>query len=157
MLSSKFPPSLLEQHKIRLSVVGCGDYKMIDSYRDHLSCPYPIYSDESKKAYEVLGMTKRTFDLGDTTPEYQKKGMGSTVWTSIGVSLELLASCRCCSSLPGNAASLFPVGAVCSHCQSIRRASSRWASSPIRATRSRSEANSCSRRAGNRPGAIGWR
>ncbi|GAA5989647.1 hypothetical protein JCM10908_000571 [Rhodotorula pacifica] len=84
LLASKLPPSLLAEHKVRLSVVGCGDYKMIDAYRDHLSCPFPIYSDESKKAYEVLGMTKRTYDLGAATPEYQKKGMGSTVWTSIG-------------------------------------------------------------------------
>lgn len=80
---------------MRLSVVGCGDYKMIAAYRDHLACPYPIYSDESKKAYEVLGMTKRTYDLGEVTPEYQKKGMGSTVWTSIGVSEEVVSILFC--------------------------------------------------------------
>lgn len=68
---------------------------MIAAYRDHLACPYPIYSDESKKAYEVLGMTKRTYDLGEVTPEYQKKGMGSTVWTSIGVSEEVVSILFC--------------------------------------------------------------
>lgn len=67
---------------------------MIEPYRNHLACPFEIYSGESKRAYEVLGMTKRTYDLGDATPEYQKRGMGSTVWTSIGVSASRVLSTR---------------------------------------------------------------
>lgn len=144
LLIQKLPPSLLEEHHIRLSIVGCGDPKMIASYKEHLGCPYPIYSDESKRAYEVLGMTKRTYDMGDTTPEYQKKGTLNTVVTSIGV--------RNDPSLLECAMSLLTLGCVPPH-----RASSRWANLRIREIRSKSAGSSSLPPEDGQRGATGWR
>ncbi|KAH9462522.1 hypothetical protein MJO28_002703 [Puccinia striiformis f. sp. tritici] len=45
---------------VKVVVIGHGDYQLIDSYRNILNCPFPIYTDLSKdqKVYKLLGMKK---------------------------------------------------------------------------------------------------
>ncbi|BGO94082.1 hypothetical protein NBRC10512_003715 [Rhodotorula toruloides] len=88
-LSHKLAPSSLAASNIKLSIVGCGDHKFIENYRKQLDCPFEIYADPSKKAYEALGMTHRTLDLGDKAPEYAKGGMVSNVVGSIASAFKM--------------------------------------------------------------------
>ncbi|BGP02705.1 hypothetical protein NBRC10513v2_003800 [Rhodotorula toruloides] len=88
-LSHKLSPSSLAASNIKLSIVGCGDYKFIENYRKQLDCPFEIYADPCKKAYEALGMTHRTLDLGDKAPEYAKRGMVSNVVGSIASAFKM--------------------------------------------------------------------
>ncbi|BGP24589.1 hypothetical protein Rt10032_c03g1298 [Rhodotorula toruloides] len=88
-LSHKLSPSFLAAANIKLSIVGCGDHKFIENYRKQLDCPFEIYADPTKKAYEALGMTHRTLDLGDKAPEYARGGMVSNVVGSIASAFKM--------------------------------------------------------------------
>ncbi|GAA5824261.1 hypothetical protein JCM11251_001585 [Rhodosporidiobolus azoricus] len=82
-LTSTLPPTLLVQHNVTLSIVGCGDWKLAAPYRQTLGTPFQVYADPTKKSYEKLGMTLRTLDMGSTKPEYQREGMFMNALTSI--------------------------------------------------------------------------
>ncbi|GAA5960723.1 hypothetical protein JCM3765_007305 [Sporobolomyces pararoseus] len=82
-LTSKITPEVLQQNNIKLSIVGCGDWELIEPYRKNLGTPFEMYSDATKDTYIALGMTLRTLDMGNHNPEYQKNGMISNIFSSI--------------------------------------------------------------------------
>ncbi|GAA5966082.1 hypothetical protein JCM21900_006439 [Sporobolomyces salmonicolor] len=82
-LSSKLSPAALEQQNVKLSVIGCGDWELIQPYKELLGVPWEFYADPGKKSYEALGMTLRTLDMGKEAPEYMKKGMLGNIFSSI--------------------------------------------------------------------------
>lgn len=110
-LSHKLSPSSLAAANVKISIVGCGDHKFVDKYRQQLNCPFEIYADPSKKAYEALGMTHRTLDAGSKTPEYVRGGMVSNVVGSIAVrSLSFFASSWCSANPAYIVQSAFKMG-----------------------------------------------
>lgn len=56
-----------------IAVVGCGDPALIDMYASETACPFPIYTDPTRKLYQELGMIK-TLALG-ARPAYMNKSM----------------------------------------------------------------------------------
>ncbi|GAA5878456.1 hypothetical protein JCM16303_002088 [Sporobolomyces ruberrimus] len=82
-LGAKVTPEVLEEHRVKLSIVGFGDWRLIKPYRETLKIPFPIYSDPSKETYTALGMTTRTLDIGEVRPEYQQGGTLGVVLSSI--------------------------------------------------------------------------
>lgn len=56
-----------------IAVVGCGSPSLIPMYQEVTECPFPIYSDPTKRLYSELGMT-RTLTLGPR-PEYIRKSL----------------------------------------------------------------------------------
>ncbi|GAA5851281.1 hypothetical protein JCM8547_004193 [Rhodosporidiobolus lusitaniae] len=82
-LAAHLPASLLLDHNIKLSIVGCGDWKLIAAYKETLNVPFDVYADPSKKSYEALGMTLRTLDMGRETPYYVRSGTLGNIFSSI--------------------------------------------------------------------------
>lgn len=82
-LTSKISPQTLRQHNLKLSIIGCGDWELIKPYRENLGTPFEIYADPTKDSYVALGMTLRTLDMGNKTPEYQRGGMIGNIFGSI--------------------------------------------------------------------------
>ncbi|KAK0671784.1 AhpC/TSA antioxidant enzyme-domain-containing protein [Cercophora samala] len=71
-LSSAFSPSDLLglPTPTFIVVVGCGDPGLIDMYTSETGCPFPVYTDPTRKLYAELGMI-RTLALGER-PAYTK-------------------------------------------------------------------------------------
>ncbi|KAK4180534.1 AhpC/TSA antioxidant enzyme-domain-containing protein [Triangularia setosa] len=71
-LSSAFSPSDLLGLPIPtfIVVIGCGDQGLIDMYTSETGCPFPVYTDPTRKLYAELGMI-RTLALGER-PAYTK-------------------------------------------------------------------------------------
>ena len=55
-VSHKLPPALLEEHGVKLVIVGNGSAGLIKPYRELLDCPFPIFTDPGKAVYAALGM-----------------------------------------------------------------------------------------------------
>ncbi|KAL2006636.1 hypothetical protein VTN00DRAFT_9304 [Thermoascus crustaceus] len=68
LISSIPSPSALPQGT-SLAIIGCGSSTLIPMYMRETACPYPIYTDPSKRLYSILGMV-RTLSLGHKDPEY---------------------------------------------------------------------------------------
>ncbi|CCF37530.1 hypothetical protein CH063_01716 [Colletotrichum higginsianum] len=56
-----------------IAVVGCGNPGLIDMYLQETGCPFPVYTDPTRRLFAKLGMT-RTLALG-TRPAYMRKSM----------------------------------------------------------------------------------
>ncbi|KAF9882204.1 hypothetical protein CkaCkLH20_00240 [Colletotrichum karsti] len=56
-----------------IAVVGCGNPGLIDMYLQETGCPFPVYTDPTRRLFEKLGMT-RTLALGER-PAYMRKSM----------------------------------------------------------------------------------
>lgn len=82
-LETKIDTKKLEEAKVNLVVIGCGNFKAIKPYRELLNVPYPIYADSKKLTYNALGMTRRTLEMGAEQPEYQRRGIVSNIFMSI--------------------------------------------------------------------------
>ncbi|KAK9371402.1 AhpC/TSA antioxidant enzyme-domain-containing protein [Lipomyces kononenkoae] len=62
-----------------LVIIGCGSHTLIPMYAKETGCPFPIYSDPSRRLFDILGMT-RNLSLGENAPEYiQESVFTSTV------------------------------------------------------------------------------
>lgn len=74
-MSATITPNLLSQSPTSTSVavVGCGDYRLIDFYAEQTRCPFPMYSDPTRKLYDALGMIN-TWDVGQQ-PGYISKSV----------------------------------------------------------------------------------
>jgi len=58
-------PSEFEVAGVKMIIIGNGSSSMIKGYReDAFNCPYPVYTDPSRKLYKALGMTLKTLDAG---------------------------------------------------------------------------------------------
>ncbi|PTB68538.1 hypothetical protein BBK36DRAFT_1191112 [Trichoderma citrinoviride] len=64
-----------------ITVVGCGDPKLIDMYAKETGCPFPIYTDPTRQLFDALGMVK-TLTMG-AKPAYTKKSTSKGIFDSI--------------------------------------------------------------------------
>lgn len=73
-----------------ITVVGCGDPRLIDMYARETGCPFPIYTDPKGQLFAALGMTK-TLSPGEK-PAYMRKGMLGGAISSIGQGLKQISA-----------------------------------------------------------------
>lgn len=71
---------------VKLTIVGCGQVGPVADYKKRTKCPYPVYSDPSKKLYKALDMVEH-LGIGDKHPEYIKTGLVSGVFSSLFTAL----------------------------------------------------------------------
>ncbi|KAK3365766.1 AhpC/TSA antioxidant enzyme-domain-containing protein [Lasiosphaeria ovina] len=74
-LSASITPEALLRLPIStfIAVIGCGDPGLIEMYANETKCPFPIYSDPTRKLYSELGMI-RTLAMG-ARPAYMTQNM----------------------------------------------------------------------------------
>lgn len=74
-LAEVMPPTSLPE-SLKVTIVGCGAYTLIDSYRSVTSCPdsWAIFSDSTTRLYDLLGM-HRSLSLGNKSPAYVQHSM----------------------------------------------------------------------------------
>ncbi|KAK4702846.1 hypothetical protein P7C70_g3378, partial [Phenoliferia sp. Uapishka_3] len=67
-------------------LISSGSPSLIPIYRARLECPFPLYVDQSRKLYKILGMTRKTWDGGRESEKgtYAKRsGLGNVVASTI--------------------------------------------------------------------------
>lgn len=64
-----------------IAVVGCGNPGLIDMYLQETGCPFPVYTDPTRRLFDNLGMT-RTLALGER-PAYMRKSMFKSAAESV--------------------------------------------------------------------------
>lgn len=67
---------------VSIVIVGCGSHTLIDSYICETECPYPIYTDPSKRLYDALGL-HRSLSLGGKDPDYIQHSLVAGMMKSI--------------------------------------------------------------------------
>jgi len=75
-ISDSLPPSALPPGTT-LTIIGQGDPQLIQNYQSLTACPYPIYTDPSRKLYAILSL-QRNASAGAKKPSYLKQS-----WTSV--------------------------------------------------------------------------
>ncbi|KZT53515.1 hypothetical protein CALCODRAFT_440019 [Calocera cornea HHB12733] len=75
-ISRGVDPLALRRSGVDLVIISNGSPKMIKSYRELFQCPFPLYTDPSRKLYQALGMTLRTLEAGPNSekPDYVQHG-----------------------------------------------------------------------------------
>ncbi|KAL1406526.1 hypothetical protein Q8F55_008231 [Vanrija albida] len=53
---NKLNPQVMAALNVKVVVICNSNYKMIHRYRDLFKCPFPFYSDESSRLYQLFGM-----------------------------------------------------------------------------------------------------
>ena len=66
---------------IIVSIIGCGDYELIESYVKETGSKYPLYTDPSQKLHKAFGFA-RTLALGKK-PDYMSFGIWRGVMKGI--------------------------------------------------------------------------
>lgn len=91
-VSSSITPDALLRLPIStfIAIVGCGDPGLIELYARETNCPFPIYTDPTRKLYTELGMVK-TLALGER-PAYMRKSIFVSSLASIAMGLKQLGS-----------------------------------------------------------------
>lgn len=74
---SPLDPSTLRSHNVQIVLIAPGSWKLIKKYRKLCQCPYPIYSDNTRHLYKLMGLTDF---LGDDK-RYQKTQSSSSSQT----------------------------------------------------------------------------
>ncbi|EFQ35083.1 hypothetical protein CGRA01v4_11740 [Colletotrichum graminicola] len=64
-----------------IAVIGCGNPGLIDMYLQETGCPFPVYTDPTRRLFDTLGMT-RTLALG-TRPAYMRKSLFKSAAESV--------------------------------------------------------------------------
>ncbi|KAH7325819.1 AhpC/TSA antioxidant enzyme-domain-containing protein [Stachybotrys elegans] len=79
-LSESITPEMLLRLPVStfITVIGCGDPSLIETYANDTKCPFPIYTDPKRSLFQAFDMT-RTWDAG-SRPAYMKK---SLAWGAI--------------------------------------------------------------------------
>ncbi|OHE99111.1 hypothetical protein CORC01_05604 [Colletotrichum orchidophilum] len=73
-----------------ITVVGCGNPGLIEMYLQETGCPFPVYTDPTRRLFDILGMT-RTLALG-TRPAYMRKSMLKSAAESVFQGLKQVKS-----------------------------------------------------------------
>ncbi|KAF6844836.1 hypothetical protein CMUS01_00633 [Colletotrichum musicola] len=73
-----------------IAVVGCGNPGLIDMYLQETNCPFPVYTDPTRRLFENLGMT-RTLALGHR-PAYMRKSIVKAAAESVVQGLKQVKS-----------------------------------------------------------------
>ena len=71
-------PDELSASNKRVIIIGCGQSNLIKRYAEDTSCPFPIYTDPTRKLYDAFGMI-RTLSLADEKPAYIKSSFLSNL------------------------------------------------------------------------------
>ncbi|KAJ6497575.1 AhpC/TSA antioxidant enzyme-domain-containing protein [Mycena sanguinolenta] len=80
------PEAALEAAGVKIVVIGCGDFRGLDNYRENTGFKGPMFADSKRSLYFALGMDIQTTA---TTPSDQQKagyvseGYWSNLWKSI--------------------------------------------------------------------------
>ncbi|MBW0533636.1 hypothetical protein O181_073351 [Austropuccinia psidii MF-1] len=68
----------------KLLVVGCGHWSVIKAYKELLDCPFPIYSDNTRKLFDALSMIANLgFGDSKTQGHYITESLPSAILTSV--------------------------------------------------------------------------
>jgi hypothetical protein len=91
-LSETIKPETLSHPSINTSIaiIGCGDPGLIDHYSNETGCPFPIFSDPTRKLFDEIGLT--TSYAWGSHPEYIRKSMFQIVTGSIMQGLKQVSS-----------------------------------------------------------------
>ncbi|KAF7351043.1 Thioredoxin-like protein AAED1 [Mycena sanguinolenta] len=91
-LASKFeqlaavPEAALEAAGAKIIVIGCGDFRGLDNYRENTGFKGPMFADSARKLYFALGMdiqTTATTPADQQKASYVSEGYWSNLWKSI--------------------------------------------------------------------------
>jgi hypothetical protein len=52
---ARLDPLYLKQNNISIAVIGPGHWKMLKPYRELFKCPFPFYTDPTRKLYRTMG------------------------------------------------------------------------------------------------------
>ncbi|KAJ7350599.1 AhpC/TSA antioxidant enzyme-domain-containing protein [Mycena albidolilacea] len=79
------PEAALEAAGAQIVVVGCGDFRGLENYRENTGFKGPIYVDSTRKLYFTLGMDIQTMATAPSgqKPSYVTEGSLSNAWKSI--------------------------------------------------------------------------
>lgn len=87
---SQLDPVAIHEAGINVIVIAPGSWKIIKRYREIFKCPFPIYVDDSRRLYQLMGMTKLSGDFGpakgraayhqSTIPRQILKGIGNSLF-----------------------------------------------------------------------------
>jgi hypothetical protein len=58
-LMNELPAPVLAGARARLIIIGHGSHDMIPGFRQHFTCPFPVYTDPSRRLHATLGMLAR--------------------------------------------------------------------------------------------------
>lgn len=58
-LMAELTPIVLARSHARVVLIGHGAANMISGFRQHLQCPFPVYTDPSRKLHHVLGLVPK--------------------------------------------------------------------------------------------------
>lgn len=74
----------LEQHNLRVTIIGCGLPSLIASYRTMTGIPdsWQVYADPSTELYRSLGM-HRTLSMGTRRPQYIRRSLTGNMLRSV--------------------------------------------------------------------------
>lgn len=77
-------PANLAERNTRVTIIGCGKYSLIASYRRVTKVPqsWQIFTDPTTDLYRVLGM-HRTLSLGKRSPRYIQRSLTSGMLQSV--------------------------------------------------------------------------
>lgn len=79
----KVTPDQLRALNLKLVIVGCGNWKMIQGYRKLLGgCTFPIVSDPTRALYKQFGMTRSSMSPGKRSA-YIRHGNAANVAVSL--------------------------------------------------------------------------
>lgn len=70
---ARVPAGALQKAGASVVVVGCGEWQVIEGYRENTGFQGPIYADPSRGVYHALGMTRenlKTTPSGEPKPSY---------------------------------------------------------------------------------------
>lgn len=74
-LISELTPTVLAKARARVVLIGHGAVSMIKGFRQHLQCPFPVYTDPSRRLHDVLELSPRA--LGNFKSEFSTSSLRS--------------------------------------------------------------------------------
>lgn len=91
-LSASIKPDALARlpTSTSITIIGCGDPALIDTYAAETGCQFPIFADPTRKLYDDLGLVS-SWALG-SRPEYMRKSMVRSVVESVAQALKQVPS-----------------------------------------------------------------
>lgn len=74
----------LEEHDLKVKIIGCGAPSLIKSYRAVTKIPktWQLYADPTTTIYKALGM-HRSLSRGDHNPRYVQRSFSGNMWRSM--------------------------------------------------------------------------
>ncbi|TFY73429.1 hypothetical protein EWM64_g10583, partial [Hericium alpestre] len=83
---AQVPQDALKNASVNIAVMGCGEWKLIQNYKDMTGFQGEIYADPERKLYHALGMTTENLQstpAGEKKRSYLTDGLVKNVLNSI--------------------------------------------------------------------------